>query len=79
MTKLVAVVDDAISVRGSPDRLIRTISLDVSAFASVEEFLPGKHPRKVDCLIWDVRLPEMSGIELHLTCWPVGVTYRSSS
>ena len=34
-------------------------------FASAEEFLNSAHPRKADCLILDVRLPGMSGIELH--------------
>jgi FixJ family two-component response regulator len=65
MAKLVAVVDDDISVRRSLDRLIRSARLEVSVFASAEEFLASDHPRKVDCLILDVRLPGMSGIELH--------------
>jgi FixJ family two-component response regulator len=34
-------------------------------FASAEELLNSAHPRKADCLILDVRLPGMSGIELH--------------
>ena len=34
-------------------------------FASAEEFLDSEHPRKVDCLILDVCLPGMSGVELH--------------
>jgi FixJ family two-component response regulator len=34
-------------------------------FASAEEFLNSDHPRKVDCLILDVRLPGMSGLDLH--------------
>jgi FixJ family two-component response regulator len=34
-------------------------------FASAEEFLNSDHSRKPDCLILDVRLPGMSGIELH--------------
>jgi len=65
MPKLVGVVDDDISVRRSLDRLIRTIHLDASVFASAEEFLASDYCRKVDCLILDVCLPGMSGIELH--------------
>ena len=65
MAKRVAVVDDDISVRRSLDRLIRTIHLDVSVFATAEEFLASDHPQRVDCLILDVCLPGMSGIELH--------------
>ena len=65
MAPLVSVVDDDISVRRSLNRLIRSVRLDVNVFASAEEFLASDHPRKVDCLILDVRLPGMSGVELH--------------
>jgi FixJ family two-component response regulator len=65
MAPLIAVVDDDISVRESLDSLIRSVGLEVRAFASAEEFLGSIHPRHADCLILDVRLPGMSGIELH--------------
>ena len=65
MAPLVSVVDDDVSVRKSLDRLIRSARLDVRVFASAEEFLNSDHPCKADCLIFDVRLPGMSGIELH--------------
>ena len=65
MAKLVSVVDDDISVRRSLDRLIRSAHLDVSLFASAEEFLDSDHSRNVDCLILDVCLPGMNGVELH--------------
>ena len=62
---LVSIVDDDISVRRSLDRLIRSARLEVRLFASAEEFLNSDHPCKADCLILDVRLPGMSGIDLH--------------
>lgn len=65
MAQLVSVVDDDLSVRASLDRLIRSARLDVRLFASAEEFLDSGCARKPDCLILDVRLPAMSGIELH--------------
>ncbi len=65
MAPLVAVVDDDISVRESLESLIRSVGLEVRLSASAEEFLNSAHPRKEDCLIFDVRLPGMSGIELH--------------
>ncbi len=65
MTPLISVVDDDVSVRKSLDRLIRSVRLEVTVFASAEEFLNSENPRKADCLILDVRLPGMSGIELH--------------
>lgn len=65
MAPLAAVVDDDISVRESLQSLIRSAGLEVRLFASAEEFLSSVHPRKADCLILDVRLPGMSGIDLH--------------
>jgi len=62
---LVSVVDDDVSVRKSLDRLIRSARLEVRVFASAEEFLNSDDACKADCLIFDVRLPGMSGIELH--------------
>lgn len=65
MASLVAVVDDDISVRESLESLISSVGLGVTVSASAEEFLNSPDPRKADCLILDVRLPGMSGIELH--------------
>jgi FixJ family two-component response regulator len=65
MAPLVAVVDDDISVRESLESLIRSIGLEASVFASAEEFLDLALPREPDCLVLDVRLPGMSGVELH--------------
>jgi FixJ family two-component response regulator len=39
--------------------------MEVRMFASAEEFLESEHPCASDCLILDVRLPGMSGLELH--------------
>jgi FixJ family two-component response regulator len=65
MAPLISVVDDDVSVRQSLDRLIRSVNLDVRVFGSAEEFLKSDQPCKANCLILDVRLPGMSGIELH--------------
>ena len=65
MAPLVAVVDDDISVRESLESLISSDGLEVRVSASAEEFLGSAHRRKADCLVLDVRLPGMSGIELH--------------
>ena len=62
---LIAVVDDDISVRESLDSLLRSNGLGVRVFPSAEEFLNSVHLRKTDCLISDIRMPGMSGIELH--------------
>jgi len=65
MAPLVSVVDDDSSVRTALDRLMRSVRMSVNLFASAEEFLNSDHTRKADCLILDVRLPGMSGVELH--------------
>lgn len=65
MAPLLAVVDDDIAVRESLESLIRSVGMAVSVFASAEEFLGSAQPNKLDCLILDLRMPGMSGIELH--------------
>jgi FixJ family two-component response regulator len=62
---LISVVDDDESVRESLDGLIRSVGFVVKAFASAEEFLNSDHLRDIDCLLLDVRMPGMNGIELH--------------
>ena len=61
---IVFVVDDDASVREALARLVRSADLRVEAFASAEEFL--KRPREdaPSCLLLDVRLPELSGLDL---------------
>jgi len=65
MKPFVAVVDDDIAVRESLESLIRSVGMAVRVFASAEEFLNSDGQNKPDCLILDVRMPGMSGIELH--------------
>jgi FixJ family two-component response regulator len=65
MPPLVAVVDDDVSVRESLESLIRSVGLEVRLSASAEEFLNSPQSRTADCLVFDVRLPGMSGIDLH--------------
>ncbi len=65
MEPRIAVVDDDISVRESLEGLIRSVGLSVRVFTSAEEFMNSAHPEETDCLIVDVQLPGMNGIELH--------------
>jgi FixJ family two-component response regulator len=60
----VFVVDDDVSVRESLDALIRNAGWDAETFESAQEFLA--HPRVLDpsCLILDVSLPDLNGLEL---------------
>ena len=60
----VFVVDDDESVRGSLRFLLRSAGLESRAFGSAPEFLGAYDPAQPGCLVLDVRMPGMSGLEL---------------
>jgi FixJ family two-component response regulator len=63
-TKLVVIVDDDDSMRSAVQDLLEAVGLLARGFASAEEFLrSGKH-KETACLITDIRMPGMSGLEL---------------
>ena len=61
---IVFVVDDDASVREGLGSLIRSAGLGVETFASAQEFLARSRPDVPSCLILDVRLPGLSGLDL---------------
>jgi FixJ family two-component response regulator len=61
---VIAVVDDDVSFRRAIKSLIRSLGYTAATFASGDAFLRSSRIREVDCLIADVQMPEMSGIEL---------------
>jgi FixJ family two-component response regulator len=60
----IAIVDDDESVRKAIKRLVKSAGLSAEDFASAEEFLSSGRHQNSACLILDVRLPGMSGLEL---------------
>lgn len=60
---VVFVIDDSPSVRDALDSLIRSVHLNVQAFGSIEEFLQFKRPDAPGCIVLDVRLPGLSGLD----------------
>ena len=61
---LVFVVDDDQSVRESLGDLIRSTGIDAKLFASAQEFLASSRPAVPSCLVLDVQLPGLSGLDL---------------
>jgi FixJ family two-component response regulator len=61
---VVFVVDDDPDVRAALRRLVHSVGLDVETFTSASEFLKIRRARAPACVILDVRLPDLSGLDL---------------
>jgi FixJ family two-component response regulator len=60
----ISIVDDDESVREATKGLVRSLGYDVAAFASAEEFLSSNRVQNTACVVTDVQMPGLSGIEL---------------
>lgn len=60
---VVYVVDDDLSVRRSLEDLMESVGLHARAFGSIDDFLEGERTDAPGCLVLDVRMPGMSGLE----------------
>ncbi len=61
---LIAIIDDDDSVREATKSLVRSVGYDAATFASAEEYLQSNSARPPSCLIIDLHMPGMSGLEL---------------
>jgi len=61
---MVFVVDDDVSVREALESLVRSAGFEVETFASAQDFLDHRKPDGPSCLVLDVRLPGLSGLDL---------------
>ena len=61
----IAVVDDEAGVRTMLGRLLRLAEYDVAAFSCGDEFLQSLANRRPDCLVLDVHMPGLSGLDVH--------------
>ena len=61
---IISVIDDDASVRAATDNLLRSHGYIVRTFASAEEFLRSTLLNDTSCVIADVQMPAMSGVEL---------------
>jgi FixJ family two-component response regulator len=62
---LIAIVDDDESVRAATKTFVRSLGHHAYTFASAEEFLKFEQLHDTSCLITDVQMPGLSGIDLH--------------
>ena len=70
---VVFIVDDDSSVRRSLERLIQSMGLTAKSYASAREFLQSGHGEETGCLVLDMRMPEVSGLELQEKMTKAGI------
>jgi FixJ family two-component response regulator len=70
---IVFIVDDDPLYRTSSERLVRSVGFDVQSFESARGFLSSRRPNVPSCLILDVRLPGLSGLDLQRELTEAGV------
>ena len=75
----VFLIDDDQAVRDAVGLLLRATGLIVESFASATGFPKSDSIRRPGCLLLDVRMPGMSGLDLQNSCRNRGITFRSSS
>lgn len=61
---IVSIIDDDASVRAATDGLVRSLGYRAETFASAEDFLQSDRVGDTSCLITDVQMPGLSGVEL---------------
>ena len=70
---MVFVVDDDFSVRRAVQRLVESVGLPVKLFESVQEFSLSKRPDAPSCLVLDIRLPGISGLDFQRELAEAGI------
>jgi FixJ family two-component response regulator len=70
---IVFVIDDDRMIREGLQSLIKSVGLRVETFASAQDFLEAKRPDSTACLILDVRMPGLSGLDLQLKLSQAGI------
>ena len=63
-TAVISIIDDDDSMRDATRRLVRSLGLNADTFASAEEYLQSDRVHDTSCLITDLQMPGLSGVEL---------------
>jgi FixJ family two-component response regulator len=72
-TPTVFVIDDDADIRASIQGLLKSVDLRSESFATPQEFLRGRKPERPSCLVLDVRLPGVSGLDFQRELTNAGV------
>jgi FixJ family two-component response regulator len=64
-SQVISIVDDDQSVREGTTDLLQSMGFDAEAFERAEDFLKSDRLHRTTCLIADVQIPDMTGLELH--------------
>jgi FixJ family two-component response regulator len=70
---IVFIIDDDPLYRSSSERLVRSVGFRVHSFESARDFLSSRRPNSPSCLVLDVRLPGLSGLDLQRELAEAGV------
>jgi len=70
---IVFIIDDDPLYRASTERLVRSVGFSVQSFQSARDFVGSRRPNLPSCLILDVRLPGLSGLDLQRELAEAGV------
>jgi FixJ family two-component response regulator len=64
LSQLISIIDDDACARTATSRLVRSLGWRAQTFASCEEFLQSPHLADTSCIVSDVQMPQVSGLEL---------------
>jgi FixJ family two-component response regulator len=70
---IVFIIDDDPMYRTSSERLVRSVGFSVQSFESARDFLKSRRPNVPSCLVLDVRLPGLSGLDLQRALAEAGI------
>jgi FixJ family two-component response regulator len=73
MRPVVHIVDDDASLRSALDSLLRSVGMETRLFASPQEFLAAKPEEAAGCLVLDIRLPGISGLDFQAQLQEAGI------